>query len=766
MSVYAWGTGTHNAELGTGELEVKLEPVLLEGLRGKVVRRIASCEGTVLAVTEQGELLTWGRNREGQAGHGTEEKYISVPRRVEALASERIACVAVGPNHSLAATVHGELFAFGRLHTVEENAKFFDVAVEMPGMRIEATRSRDMVDRSLNAYYAMDDTKAKHDNNTSESYTNANLNFGSFKSYLQRSPILVDGLQSERVVSVAAGYGYSIAITDTGRVYAWGFNEKCQLGLGHRYNLHKPQLVAALEDKFCVAAACGQQHTLVLTQTGEVYSFGLGVFGQLGHGTLHDERLPRKIVDFKCPDEPTKEVKIVAIACGSHHCLALDSEGRVFSWGSSEYAQQFQSEAKYYDDWGATERRGISKHGQSYYYSIPRLIQNAFEKKQVVSISCGNLHNMAVTDTGEMWTWGWGAHGSLGHGNKRFQLFPLTVNKLKGETIYTVAGGAKSTYAVTESSSSSFAFDFKQYVDSPIHSDLLILVGEKQIRAHKAIVFSRCPHLMAMLQMSVRFGKSSGETLRLPSWIDYSIFLVLLRYLYTDHVRIPAHFAPKLEHLASRLRLPRLVLISQKLYLQDRDLAWASVRIPPSSFSADMTSALEDPRFADVLFQMDDGTEITAHKLILIGRCEYFNAIFGGSFKERELCRIPMREVKTEPFKQLLFYIYSNEVEISEDNFLDLLLGADKFLASDMKLRIEQILEEAIQHDNVCDLLLLSEQASAPRLRKTAINYIINRFTELRQHLPSLRSAPNILRELDFLACKRNLSKPGELLRV
>jgi hypothetical protein len=85
--------------------------------------------------------------------------------------------------------------------------------------------------------------------------------------------------------------------------------------------------------------------------------------------------------------------------------------------------------------------------------------------------------------------------GALGHGNKRFQLFPLTVNKLKGESIVAVAGGGKSTYAVTESGSSSFAFDFKPYVDNELYSDLTIMIGDKSIKAHKAIVFARCPYV-------------------------------------------------------------------------------------------------------------------------------------------------------------------------------------------------------------------------------------------------------------------------------
>ena len=73
----------------------------------------------------------------------------------------------------------------------------------------------------------MDDNRAKHNNSTNDTYTEENLNFGNFKSYLQRTPVLVDGLQNQRVVAVAAGYGYSVAVTDAGQVFTWGFNDKC-----------------------------------------------------------------------------------------------------------------------------------------------------------------------------------------------------------------------------------------------------------------------------------------------------------------------------------------------------------------------------------------------------------------------------------------------------------------------------------------------------------------------------------------------------------
>lgn len=61
-------------------------------------------------------------------------------------------------------------------------------------------------------------------------------NFGAFTPYIQPVPELVSTFQNVRIVEVAAGYSFSLAVTANGEVYSWGFNEKCQLGLGHRYN--------------------------------------------------------------------------------------------------------------------------------------------------------------------------------------------------------------------------------------------------------------------------------------------------------------------------------------------------------------------------------------------------------------------------------------------------------------------------------------------------------------------------------------------------
>lgn len=107
----------------------------------------------------------------------------------------------------------------------------------------------------------------------------------------------------------------------------------------------------------------------------QVYSFGLGVFGQLGHGVTRDERFPRRIESLVPSDNGEAGERLVAVACGyvsdlnplfvcscssrqivlrscfcrSQHTLALGVSGTVWTWGSAEYGQQGGTNA--YEDW-------------------------------------------------------------------------------------------------------------------------------------------------------------------------------------------------------------------------------------------------------------------------------------------------------------------------------------------------------------------------------------------------------------------------------
>ncbi|RHN70873.1 putative regulator of chromosome condensation 1/beta-lactamase-inhibitor protein II [Medicago truncatula] len=81
-----------------------------------------------------------------------------------------------------------------------------------------------------------------------------------------------------------------------------------------------------------VDVAAGESHTLLLTEDGSVYCWGRGMFGRLGNGSQKDELFPKKL-NFGNPNGTQDSVKIVGIAAGSYHTLALAEDGSVWCWG-------------------------------------------------------------------------------------------------------------------------------------------------------------------------------------------------------------------------------------------------------------------------------------------------------------------------------------------------------------------------------------------------------------------------------------------------
>ncbi|KAL6754628.1 regulator of chromosome condensation 1/beta-lactamase-inhibitor protein II, partial [Haematococcus lacustris] len=97
-------------------------------------------------------------------------------------------------------------------------------------------------------------------------------------------PHLVSGLRSHKVTQVVAGLTHSLCLTEQCQVFSWGGNQWGQLGLGHRSQMRSPQLVAGLWGQPVVQLCGGEDHSLALTATHHVFSWGRNQHGQLGLG--------------------------------------------------------------------------------------------------------------------------------------------------------------------------------------------------------------------------------------------------------------------------------------------------------------------------------------------------------------------------------------------------------------------------------------------------------------------------------------------------
>ncbi|XP_023781952.1 probable E3 ubiquitin-protein ligase HERC4 isoform X3 [Cyanistes caeruleus] len=151
-------------------------------------------------------------------------------------------------------------------------------------------------------------------------------------------PQLVERLKGIPLAQIAAGGAHSITVSLSGAVYSWGKNSFGQLGLGDTKDKDCPTYVGALEHWKTVFISCGADHTAVLSKEGLVCTFGAGGSGQLGHNSTRNELLPRVVAELW-------GARVSHIACGRQYTLVyVPSLDKLYFFGSDD--GQLENERK------------------------------------------------------------------------------------------------------------------------------------------------------------------------------------------------------------------------------------------------------------------------------------------------------------------------------------------------------------------------------------------------------------------------------------
>ena len=115
-------------------------------------------------------------------------------------------------------------------------------------------------------------------------------------------------------------------------VLSWGSNTAGQLGLGDYLTRVMPAPVDALAQTTVLALVCGSRTTLALDKEGRVFSWGKGEDGQLGLGERGTVVKPRLVTALL-------RHPVALLACRGAHVLALDTTGQVWAWGRNDDGQ-------------------------------------------------------------------------------------------------------------------------------------------------------------------------------------------------------------------------------------------------------------------------------------------------------------------------------------------------------------------------------------------------------------------------------------------
>eukprot|EP00741_Cyanophora_paradoxa_P021437 tig00021352_g20694.t1 len=217
--------------------------------------------------------------------------------------------------------------------------------------------------------------------------------------------------------AVFCGWNHSAAIAGDGSLLTWGSGKYGRIG--HETNLKQPvpRPVASLERLSVRQVAFGWSHTLILSEGGAVFAMGYGAFGQLGIGDERRAPAPRRVEGFGGE-------RVLSVACGGYHSAAVTEGGRLFCWGSGPL--------------GCTGRGREARDS-----STPALVglPAGDGAGAVVEVSCGAFHTACVTSRGDLYTFGWGAYGQLGHGALEGEWVPRRVAALEGLPIRSAAAG-------------------------------------------------------------------------------------------------------------------------------------------------------------------------------------------------------------------------------------------------------------------------------------------------------------------------------------
>jgi len=265
----------------------------------------------------------------------------------------------------------------------------------------------------------------------------------SWVPYLLRR-VLRDMLR--RKTPLAAGDGFSVFLDAEGRLLTCGSERTDwgrQLLLGHDWgtdadpdeprSIGPPTLVPSLLGRRIVSVAASGRHCLALSREGEVYSWGDGSDGSLGHTDGDDRAVPSRI-------ESLSRIEIIATG-DDWTSAAVDEDGRLFTWGRAINP----------DDETMPSGLGYALDSGTESQLTPAWVETLSEDR-VVGVALGYAFTLVVTDVGAVFSFGDGEDGALGHGSLEAEVLPRRIEALAqtGRRFVAVAAGDRNSLALTE----------------------------------------------------------------------------------------------------------------------------------------------------------------------------------------------------------------------------------------------------------------------------------------------------------------------------
>ncbi|TYI00930.1 hypothetical protein ES332_A11G166400v1 [Gossypium tomentosum] len=320
--LWAWGRN-QESQLGRDPLAPRdswNDPKRVEGLDHVNVCAAFASGVISAAIDSDGSVWVWGKSKRGQLGLGKGIIETVVPRRVEALAGEKIVKVSFGWGHALAQTEDGKLLGWG----YSADGRIGNVGEALEASPLDSNANISMNDKRFSGsgldaaeLMVLEGMEKEKD------------------MPIIWEPRLVEELQGVEVRDIACGLDHSLVLCCLGHslaicevpssdvegggmsIFSWGWNQCSQLGREGPENF--PSMIEGWEGETPVSVSGGRVHSTALTSHGELWVWGCGKSGRLGLGSSSDEAEPTLL-------DCLEDFKVLQAVSGFDHNLVLMDE--------------------------------------------------------------------------------------------------------------------------------------------------------------------------------------------------------------------------------------------------------------------------------------------------------------------------------------------------------------------------------------------------------------------------------------------------------
>ncbi|XP_049405781.1 ultraviolet-B receptor UVR8 isoform X1 [Solanum stenotomum] len=417
--------------------------------------------GFAMAISDSGKIITWGSTDDLGQCYVTSGKHGEIPEPFPLPDEISIVKAAAGWAHCVAVTETGEVYTWGWKECIPSGKFLGEQAVDkevsdgqssFPAQQVsrhpQGSRSKVGAAAGIETRGGEDSAKRRRVSSVKQPAESSSPGDEGPSAL----PCLVTLNPGLRIVSVAAGGRHTLALSDIGQVWGWGYGGEGQLGLGSRIRMvSSPHPVPCIDSSslrkdramglshgcqgsegqglrvpgnYIKRIACGGRHSAVITDAGALLTFGWGLYGQCGQGSTDDELSPTCVSSLL-------GIRIESVAAGLWHTVCISADGDVYAFGGNQFGQLGT---------GAEQAE-----------TLPRLLDApSLENMHVKVVSCGARHTAVVTGDSKVFCWGWNKYGQLGLGDVIDRNIPSQVS-MDGHVPINVACGWWHTLLLAES---------------------------------------------------------------------------------------------------------------------------------------------------------------------------------------------------------------------------------------------------------------------------------------------------------------------------